>query len=311
MNIYCHSNFEAPLVSRLENDIPRGYTIDFKGEQEENNRKLFSKAEVVLGNPPMDWFANKETKLVYWQLESAGFDQYQGLIIDPSTKVANMGAWFGRPCSETIVGGILALYRGLHTLTKLQIRTEWVGHAIRKDLRLLFNERVVILGAGTIGMVIKDILVGFGCHVQLFARTSPQAKITSREDLLQALPEIDLVINTLPGTALNFVDETFISSMKPDSVYANVGRGSTTDEKALIQALERGHLAGAVLDVTETEPLPEEHPLWKMPQVILSQHTGGGHRNEHVGKVDLFLTNIHAVASGCDIMDRIDISRGY
>ncbi|WP_025762494.1 D-2-hydroxyacid dehydrogenase [Dyadobacter tibetensis] len=311
MNIYCNSIFEQPLIDKLKKDIPESHTIQFRGSDEASNRACFEHADIVLGNPPIEWFSGKENKLIYWQLDSAGFDQYKGLQLDPDTKVANMGAWFGRPCSETIVGGILSLYRGLHRLTKLQQESEWVGHAIRKDLRLLYNEEVVILGAGTIGTVIKNILTGFGCHIHLFARTSPEANLRSKEELLAKLPHIDLVINTLPGTAIHFADHHFFKSMKAGSVYANVGRGSTTDETALIEALLSGHLDGAVLDVTEQEPLPSDHPLWKMPQVILTQHTGGGHKNEHVGKVDLFLTNIYALNTGCDIMDRIDISRGY
>ncbi len=99
--------------------------------------------------------------------------------------------------------------------------------------------------------------------------------------------------------------------MKKGSVYASVGRGSTTDEKALIEALNSKHLDGAVLDVTEVEPIPNDNPLWKMENVILSQHTGGGHADEHVGKVDLFLNNMMTIESGGAPINEINLAKGY
>ncbi|MEO6686815.1 MAG: NAD(P)-dependent oxidoreductase, partial [Dyadobacter sp.] len=118
-------------------------------------------------------------------------------------------------------------------------------------------------------------------------------------------------VNTLPGSAANFADKTFFDAMKKGSVYASVGRGSTTDEQALIEALSFGHLYGAVLDVTEVEPIPNDNPLWKMANVILSQHTGGGHADEHVGKVDLFLNNMMTVETGGAPINEINLAKGY
>ena len=99
--------------------------------------------------------------------------------------------------------------------------------------------------------------------------------------------------------------------MKDQSVYASVGRGSTTDELALIDALKSGKLDGAVLDVTEVEPLPADSPLWHMDHVILTQHTGGGHKNEHMGKVDLFLNNIIAIQNGAAVANEVSLVKGY
>lgn len=222
-----------------------------------------------------------------------------------------MGDWFARPCAETIVGGVLTLYRGLDTLTILKQKSEWIGAKLRAELRILNRQNVVILGAGTIGRAVNEILKGFGCHTHLLARTSPDADLHSREDLFKELPNTDLVINTLPGTVQHFVDSDFFKTIKKHAVYASVGRGNTTDEDALIEALNSKHLDGAVLDVTEIEPLPAESPLWQMSNVVLTQHTGGGRKEEHLGKVDLFLNNIFAIENGSAIIDEVDLSRGY
>lgn len=312
MIIYCHSILDEPLRNKLSESLSQ-HRIFFRTENtsEEEIQNDFSLADYILGNPPVEWFRNAPANLKFWQLDSAGFDQYALITLDGNVKVANMGDWFARPCAESIVGGVLALYRGLDTLTLLKQKSEWIGSKLRAELRILYKQNVVILGAGTIGQSVNAILKGLGCYTHMMARTSPDADLHSREDLFNELPHIDLVINTLPGTATHFADQEFFAKMKENSVYASVGRGSTTDENALIEALNSGHLDGAVLDVTEIEPLPEESPLWEMRNVVLTQHTGGGHKNEHMGKVDLFLNNIFAIENGGNVVNEVNLIRGY
>ncbi|MCF0058280.1 D-2-hydroxyacid dehydrogenase [Dyadobacter sp. CY356] len=313
MNIYCHANFDETLRNRLTEVLSPKYTIHFQSDTQSKTeaQNLFYEADYVLGNPPPDWFSEPLDNLKFWQLDSAGFDQYASVRLNGETKVANMGDWFARPCAESIVGGVLALYRGIDKLTLLKEKTEWVGAPLRAELRLLSGQEVVILGAGTIGSMVKLLLQGFGCTIHLMARTSPDADLHSKEDLLNVLPNTHLVINTLPGSAANFADQAMFQAMKKGSVYASVGRGSTTDEKALIEALNSKHLDGAVLDVTEVEPIPNDNPLWNMENVILSQHTGGGHADEHVGKVDLFLNNMMAIENGGAPINEINLAKGY
>ncbi|MCE7061298.1 D-2-hydroxyacid dehydrogenase [Dyadobacter sp. CY343] len=312
MIIYCHSMLDNALRDKLTETLSQ-HVINYRTEDtsEEEARAYFAKADYILGNPPGDWFNNAPENLKFWQLDSAGFDQYASIPLRDNVKVANMGDWFARPCAESIVGGVLALYRGLDTLTLLKQKSEWVGSKLRTDLKLLYMQNTIVLGAGTIGQAVNAILKGLGCTTHMLARTSPDADIHSREELLDALPNADLVINTLPGTATHFVNAEFFSKMKKGSVYASVGRGSTTDEKALLEVLSSGQLDGAVLDVTEIEPLPEDSPLWKLDNVILTQHTGGGHRNEHMGKVDLFLNNILAVEANSSPANEVNLLKGY
>lgn len=312
MNIYIHSLLDDHNASILEKTFGKNHSISFRQEKVAPNQPTpsFLKAEAILGNPPVSWFTNGQPEnLVFWQIDSAGFDQFKGIIT--KARVANMGDWFAWPCAETIIAGILGLYRGLPILTRLQSEKKWVGQPLRSDLHLLHHKKVVVLGTGTIGKAVRSILNGFQAETRMVARTDPQADIHSKEELLKILPDIDLVINTLPGAAGVFVDETFLQSMKPGSVYANIGRGSTTDESALIKLLQTGHLAGAVLDVTEKEPLPVENPLWTLPNVILTQHTGGGQVNEDIGKVNNFIENLNRYLSGQNLRFEVDLSRGY
>ena len=311
MHIYIHTSLTAPLRQTLLDGISAEHSVLFREDDDTDVQALekFKQAQWVLGNVPAGWPEQSNEVLEFWQLDSAGFAQYNHLKLN--AKAANMGDWFARPCAETIVGGVVALYRGLDTLTLYQQNKEWVGQRHRPMLRVLHGQKVVVLGSGTIGTATRQILIGFGCRVKTLARTSPEAELHTKAELLAELPSVDVVVNTLPGTADNFVDQEVITAMKPGSVYANVGRGNTTDEAALIEALKSGHLSGAVLDVTEQEPLPTDNPLWTMSNVILTQHTGGGQADEDVGKVALFLRNVENLENGKAIESEIELARGY
>ena len=311
MQIYIHTSLADPLRQQLLNRISAEYAVLFReeGDTDAQAFEKFKPAQWVLGNVPAAWLEQTNGVLEFWQLDSAGFAQYKHL--KTNAKAANMGDWFARPCAETIVGGLVASVRGIDTLTLLKQNKQWVGHAMRPHLGLLDRRNVVVLGSGTIGTATREILTGFRCRVRTLARTSTDAELHTTGELLAALPSVDILVNTLPGTADRFVDEEVLEAMRPGSIYANVGRGNTTDEAALIRALESGHLSGAVLDVTEQEPLPSDGPLWTMPNVMLTQHTGGGQADEDVGKVALFLRNVENLENGQAIESEIDLARGY
>ncbi len=267
-------------------------------------------ADIVLGNPPADWFSDT-MRFRWWQLDSAGFERYSHIAVPPGAVVCNVGDYYAWPCAETMMAGILGLYRDIPPLAVLQSRGEWVGGPRRRKLRLMHGQTVIILGAGAIAQFLRQMLAGFGCRVSLMARTNPEATIHTIDDLKTALPGADIVVSTLPGSAAGFFTADLIAAMKPGSVFANVGRGNTVDEPALIEALQRNYLWGAVLDVTETEPLPAENPLWTLPNVLLTQHTGGGLPNEDRGKLTRFLDNYPRFMAGEMPPNQIDLARGY
>ena len=305
LNDTLKTQFKQQLTTR-----PEPLTVVFQQDLPEADRQtVLGQSDFILGNPPAVWFAQPLPKLKFWQLDSAGFDGYKQVNVQAA--IANMGDYFARPCAETMVAGILALYRCIPELAVLQSRSQWVGAPIRSRTNLLSQKRVVILGTGTIGQAVRQMLMGFNCTVQMLARTDPQADLHSPDDLKAALPQTDIVVNCLPGTATGFFSADLVAAMQPGSLYANVGRGSTTDESALIRALQSGQLGGAVLDVTEREPLPAESPLWTMLNVLLTQHTGGGQPEEDAGKLDQFLRNLKCFQAGKPLENAVDLGRGY
>jgi len=292
--------------------LPADITVAFNSDlTKEQALPALQAAHLLLGNPPPAWLT--EARLPYlrfWQIDSSGFERYQHVQL--AVPVANMGDFFAWPCAETMVAGLLALYRHLPELAVLQTRKEWVGGAfVRNRAQLLRGRRVVILGAGGIGLALRQQLSGFECRVQLLARTHPEAQLRSRAELLATLPETDIVVNCLPGSADGFFSADLLAAMPRGSIYASVGRGNTTDEPALIAALQAGRLGGAVLDVTATEPLPADNPLWHLPNVLLTQHTGGGQPLEDEGKVDVFIHNLTLLRNGQPLEHLVKLSRGY
>ncbi len=99
--------------------------------------------------------------------------------------------------------------------------------------------------------------------------------------------------------------------LKPSALFVNVGRGSAVDEEALIEMLKNDQIYGAVLDVTAKEPIPIEHPLWQMPNVLLTQHTSGGWAEENLDKIKFFTENLERFEKGEALVNIANLARGY
>ena len=310
MKIFVFAELSKESQSELKKRLPDDAEITFNSELPENEiKEILKSTEILIGNPPAELFKKMPSELKFWQLENVGFEQYKDL--DFKGKAANVGDMSAIPCAETIVSGILAFYRGVHSMVRNQLEKRWTGDEGSNELEILEEKKVIILGSGAIGEHIKKILTAFGCEIQMTAKSDPDAEIHSFKDLLKQLPETDLVINTLPGNLDKYVSAEFFDAMKEGSLYANIGRGNTTDEEALIKALKSGKLAGAVLDVTEKEPLPKGSKLWEMENVILTQHTGAGHKGRDRDKVEKFVTNIDKFLKKKKIEDEVELSDGY
>jgi len=265
--------------------------------------------EVVFGNPDPGNVAGNAA-LRWLQLESVGFGEYTSLDWTRSggtVQVTNLAGFFADPVAESALAGILALYRGIDRLVRLQDRAEWQGDTIRPTLRRLSGARVVLFGFGAINRRLADLLTPFGCAITTLARG------WTDDSLAAALSEADIVVSTVPATSQTA--EVFSAArfalMPRGAVFCNLGRGSAVDEAALDGALRSGHLGGAVIDVTREEPLPQGHPFWTCPNLLLTQHSGGGTSDEIDRKIDHFLANLALYRAGRPLVGRVDFARGY
>ena len=172
--------------------------------------------------------------------------------------------------AEWIAWALLADAKRSRPLCEQQARGEW--HVVPLgDLA----RRVLILGHGSIGRETEARLAPFGVTVVGVARRA-RPGVHTIEELPRLLPEVDAMVNLLPATPATegLVDAEVLRAMRPGALYVNAGRGATTDTDDLVAALHDGHIR-AVVDVTEPEPLPEGHPLWSAPGVIITPHHAG------------------------------------
>jgi phosphoglycerate dehydrogenase-like enzyme len=212
------------------------------------------------------------------QTLSAGIDHVEpGLRhLPPGVRLCNARGVHEASTGELTLALILASLRGVPDFVRAQDRGEWIA-GFRPALA---DKNVLIVGYGSIGEAIEDRLVPF--EVARVARVARSERTTARgpvhplTELPALLPEADVVILSTPltETTRGLAGADFLSRMKDGALLVNVARGPVVDTKALLAELETGRITAA-LDVTDPEPLPREHPLWRAPGVLISPHVGG------------------------------------
>ena len=265
--------------------------------------------EIAFGNPPPEALTEAEA-LRWMQLESVGFGEYSDLdwsTLGQRLTLTNLAGFFADPVAETALAGLLALARGVDRLARLQASKTWEGDPIRTRLRLLKGARVVMLGNGAINRRLAELLVPFGCEITALNSSDTTA------DLDALLPTADILVATVPDTPATrgLFSAERLALLPRHAVLANLGRGSLIDEDALADALTEARLAGAVLDVTRDEPLPPDHRFWTCPNILLTQHSGGGTADELDRKIDTFLANLARYQAGQPLQGVVDMTRGY
>jgi phosphoglycerate dehydrogenase-like enzyme len=209
---------------------------------------------------------------------SAGVDQLLPLI-PPGVVLCSAVGVHDVAVSEWVVAVILAMGRRLPEFGEMQRRTEW-NRAIaeprsNQPVDDLDGKIVLVLGHGSIGRALALRLAPFGARVVGIARHARQGA-EPLEALPRLLPDADVVVDLLPLTpdTQQFVNADFLARMKPGALFVNAGRGGTVDTNALLEALRAGTIRAA-LDVTDPEPLPSDHQLWRAPNVLITPHIAG------------------------------------
>ena len=194
--------------------------------------------------------------------------------------------------AEWAVTATLAAQRDLPAFIRQQDERRWVA----RPARSLIGARVLVIGAGDIGRAIGRMLAGFDVELTYVART-PREGVHGPDELPSLLPTADVVILVVPVTpeTRGMVDADFLATMKDGALLVNAARGVIVDTDALLAELTSGRLRAA-LDVTDPEPLPEGHPLWSAPNLLLTPHAAAGARPD---------TSARATAAVTDQLRRI------
>ncbi|WP_175647602.1 2-hydroxyacid dehydrogenase [Streptomyces cyaneochromogenes] len=228
----------------------------------------------ALGQRPLPEMSSVEVV----QTLSAGTDHVEpGLKhLRPGVRLCNARGVHEASTGELTLTLILASLRGIPDFVRAQDKGEWLG-GFRPALA---DKNVLIVGYGSIGAAIEDRLAPFElarvARVARSERTTARGPVHPLTELPALLPEADVVILSTPLTEAtrHLVDADFLARMKDGALLVNVARGAVVDTKALLAELETGRVTAA-LDVTDPEPLPREHPLWRAPGVLISPHVGG------------------------------------
>lgn len=205
------------------------------------------------------------------QLLSAGVEPWPEVLPAPVTLCSGRGI-HGGSTAELAVAMLLALVRDLPRYLTQQSRREWRRHQPAS----VAGRRVLVLGAGDIGMRVHAALTALDAEVLLVARR-PRDGVLTRSDLPAVLPGVDAVVVAVPRTSETdgLVDAEFLRALQDGAILVNVARGPVVDTAALTAEVAAGRLRAA-LDVTDPEPLPPGHPLWGLEGVLLTPHAGGG-----------------------------------
>ncbi len=258
---------------------------------------------------------------VRWiQATSAGIGQlirrYDYATRMPRTIFTTASGVHARPLAEFCTMSMLMFSRGLFRIIHDQGRHHWERYA-GTDLA---GRTLVILGYGTIGREVGRAAAAFGMNVIGLTRTGskdgsadPQTTVRSVQDLALVLPEADFLVIVVPQTneTTGIIGAPELTALPRGAVVINIGRGAVVDETALIDALRSGHLGGASLDVFAREPLPPSSPLWDMPNVLVSPHSGSTSDRENARITDLFCDNIERFLHGQPLRNVFDPSRWY
>jgi len=241
----------------------------------------------------------------------AGYDRFpldtferEGIALTNSTGI------HGESVGETATGYMLALARRLHTFIENQHERAW-DRPDWDEAFTIAGESLCVVGLGTLGRGVAERADALGMDVSGVKRTPEPVPgvehVYANDDLHEAITGAKFVALTVPLTeeTHNLVGETELAAMDDDAYLINVARGGVVDQDALVDALERGEIAGAALDVFEAEPLPEDSPLWDMDEGIVTPHAAAATRDYFRDIAELVRENVGRIERGEDLQNRV------
>jgi phosphoglycerate dehydrogenase-like enzyme len=300
-------------AARLAAEVPEARVVVV--EDDAAAAREIVDAEGAFGRLPAELLA-KGSKLRWLQAPqiapAAGY--YYDALIEHPLKVTNFREIFNDHISAHILAFVLAFARGLHIFIPRQARREWKKSSQEAgDVVHLPEATALIVGVGGIGAETAKLLAAFGVRVlatDARRTTAPEgvAELHRPEALDELLPKADFVILTVPHTpnTEGFFNRARFQKMKRSGFFINIGRGMTTRLDDLVDALNAKEIAGAALDVYEIEPLPETHPLWTMPNVLLTPHMAGHGPYLNDRRYEILEENCRRFAAGKELRNEVD-----
>lgn len=274
-------------------------------------------ANIIIGNVSPKLIAGSE-KLEWLQLNSAGTDGYldEG-VLPKGALLTNATGAYGLAISEYMIGTLLLMMKKLDRYLINQAQCQWKDEG---TVSSIYGARIMVVGMGDIGSEFAQKVHAMGASVVGVTRTQKECpsfaeKMITLDQIEEEIGRADVVVSSLPGSQSTYqiFDKKMFSKMKKGSYFVNVGRGNAVHSMDLVDALETEHLAGAALDVTDPEPLMEDHPLWKAKNVVITPHVSGFfHLPETFERVvQISIDNLKRFEAGEELRNIVDFQTGY
>ena len=258
-------------------------------------------AMIMFGIELRDHMLAGAPRLKWIQSLATGVDHFLRCpALRPGVLITSGRGIHGAPMREQVVFMMMAVSRNATRQVEDYQHRVWA----RRLWSTLHGKTAIIVGTGIVGAAIGELLQAFGMHVVGISRTPRREngfdEMLPFDRLPEAAAKADYLINVLPASGENIgvFDAKVFDAMKPSAYYISAGRGQTVDEAALIAALRERRIAGAALDVFQTEPLPPDSPFWGLPNVFITPHVGGYIVEYEDFIMPLILDNMRAFLAG-------------
>jgi len=235
-------------------------------------------------------------------------------VVDSDVVVTNAAGLFDPAMAEFVIALVLAHAKGLIGFDRAQQAHRWDY----REAEMIAGATMVIAGMGSIGTEVARSALRLGMRVIGVRRSGTAAAgdppgVTVTADLAAVAPRADYLVVTaaLTPSSRGLVHRGIVEALSPSAYLINVARAPIVDTDAVVDALRAGRLAGAALDVFETEPLPADSPLWDVPNLLISPHMAGDTVGYTGGIVDLFGENLGRWRRGEPLQKQIDKGLGY
>ncbi|MFC1960415.1 D-2-hydroxyacid dehydrogenase [Chloroflexota bacterium] len=288
-------------------------------EQETEWRSLLAEADILFDfdHSHREDLPKLASNLKWIQATSAGIGQFvkrMGYDTQTDWLFTTASGVHARPLAEFALMSMLMFVKNHQYLASEKANKHWERYCATE----LAGKTLAIIGLGSIGREVAKLAKAFDMHVIGIDRGPAQSteyvdSFCESEDMLCMLEDAEFLVLSVPHTpeTEGMVSSTEIQTLPKGAFIINIARGAVLDQNALIEALESGYLSGAALDVFAFEPLPEDSPLWEMPNVLISPHSASTAETENAKITNIFCDNLKRYLSGAPLNNLLDTQRLY
>lgn len=308
MNILVIDIVKERHIKKLKECFPKDDFV-FTTKKELKDYQIES-SEIIFGQIPPEKI-NQFTNIKWIQFPFAGFDPYVGKGIRKDVLLSSSVGAYNLVLAEYVIGAIFILQRKFNLYFLNQRKSIWKDMG---PIQSVSQSNALIIGLGSAGSTLAKKLYALGCKVDGIRRTKGLKiegvnNIYGPEELNSIIGNYNIIVITIPGSkeTTYMINEDNLSLCRQDAIIVNVGRGYVIDNMALAKAVEKNNIFGCALDVTDPEPLPKNHPLWKMDNVIITPHVAGGLQlgSTRDAVVDIFIDNLPRYKKGQALVNPI------